>query len=257
MKELPQNNLPDWLTETVKQFIESAEVSGDMALPFFYPLIQQLESFQIGFRQHGLSGESLISSSEGDWQPSWYAIARNQFDDPFFIDIDKGSQGFPVYYAAHGPGRWDALQVAPSIGHFRQLLAALILLADDDTAAAQYIKAETDASNKLWIEVLEGRLSRQQELAEKAQLTQLETPINAPINADDWLQGALILTDAGPQKLKVVQCIQQILDLSPHQALALISKGDIPLGEGYFIHLRRHQHKLVALGATLVFRQHS
>ncbi|MDG9927312.1 MULTISPECIES: hypothetical protein [unclassified Pseudomonas] len=59
----------------------------------------------------------------------------NDFGDPFFIDLDEEAQGFPVYYAPHGAGRWDAERVASSLRHFAEILAALRDIGADETAA--------------------------------------------------------------------------------------------------------------------------
>ena len=240
------NRVPQWLNNTVKQFIENAIVSGDAALPFHYPPIQQLDSFQIGFRQHGISGKSLVSTKSGDWQPSWYVVARNQFDDPFFIDANEMLQNFPVYYAPIGAGQWTALQVAPNIERLSQLLLALHNFADDELAA-QFIEVEMDSPNELWQEVIKSRRNRQNLADELAQS-------DTPYNADDWQTGVLILTDAGPQKIKVAQVVKQMLNLTPQQALTLLEKQEITLAEDYFINCRRTQNLLLDLGASVIFR---
>jgi hypothetical protein len=218
-----------------------------MALPFHYPGLQELEGWQNGFRVHGLTRESLVSTAPGAWQPGWYVVALNGFDDPFFIDIGEQAQGFPVYHAPHGAGRWDALPVAPGVQRFVQMLSALHSLADDDAGAMRYIEAEADLANALWLEVHETRRNRpalEQELARS----------DAPHDPEAWRHGALVLTAAGPQRLKVAQVLKQLLDVSPQEALVLAAKGDVALAEGYLAHLRATRSRLEDLGATVEFR---
>lgn len=235
-----------WLPDAVRQFIESAIVTGDMALPFHYPRLQELDAWQSGFRRHGITGENLVSSAPGAWQPDWLVIALNGFDDPFFIDLGEQAQGLPVYYAPHGAGRWDALQVAPNIRRFAQMLSALRDLPDDDTAALRYVEVEAGLTNALWSEVHESRRNRP---ALEQELTQRE----APCEPQDWRCGTLVLVDAGPQRLKVVQHLRKMLGLSAQEALALASRRDIVLAEGSFIQLRSTRDRLVSLGAAVEF----
>ena len=90
----------------IELFIASKVVVGNRAscLPEDYPQLNELQAYQEGYRW--LTGESLVSTKPGDWQPGWYVIARNYFDDPFFIDINEQTTGFPVHFALHGTGRW-------------------------------------------------------------------------------------------------------------------------------------------------------
>lgn len=234
------------LPETVRQFIEAAVVAGDMSLPFHYPALDDLEGWQSGFRRHGITGESLVSRDPGAWQPGWYVIALNGFDDPFFIDIE-GPRDFPVYYAPHGAGRWDATQAAPSIGHFSHMLSVLRDFANDDAGALRHLEAEVDPTNLLWREIYESRRSRpalEQELA---------CDETAP-DPEELRQGILVLTAVGPRKLEVVQFLRRMLGLSPQAALALVAEGHIPVGEGCLLQLRAARDHLVSLGATVEFR---
>lgn len=232
---------------SVRQFVEAAVVTGDMALPFHYPRLQELDAWQIGFRQHGLTGEDLTSSAPGAWRPGWRVIALNGFDDPFFIDLGEEAQGFPVYYAPHGAGRWDALQAAPDIHRFGEMLSALREVADDDSKVMQYIETETGATNELWREVHESRRDR---LGAEQEPPQNETPPDP----EAWRRGALILASAGPQRLKVAQVLKQMLNLSPQEALALAAKRDVTIAEGSFGSLRGAHSRLVDLGAAVEFR---
>lgn len=149
----------------IRQFVEAAIVCGDMALPFHYPRLEEWAGWQSCFRFHGITGESLVAAAPGEWQPGWYVIALNGFDDPFFVDLGEAEQGYPVYYAPIGAGRWDAQTVAPSLQRLSELLAALRELIDDDAAACRFIEAHTDTRTKLWREVLDDRQSGDEDTA--------------------------------------------------------------------------------------------
>lgn len=237
---------PAWLPEEARRFVEAAIVAGDMALPFHYPALHELEGWQSGFRWHGLTGENLVSTALGAWQPGWYVIALNGFDDPFFIDISEGALGFPVYHAPLGAGRWNATPVAAGIDRLGQMLSALRGLVDDDVAALRYLEAETDPANALWQEVLEAR---------RAAPEQEEPARHGPVpGPEDLRHGTLVLTAVGPRKLEVVQFLRQVLDLSPREALSLIAEREIKVADGCLIQLLGIQRHLTDLGASVEFR---
>jgi len=243
-----ERTLNETLPNEVKDFIAAEIVAGDMALPSHYPQPHELQAFQVGYRSHGLTGEDLVSTASGGWRPGWFVIARNYFDDPFFIDIAEEAAGFPVYYARHGAGRWDAVIAAPSLQLFGQILSALRELKSDDTRTQHFIEAETDATNALWREVLEGLKHRGEE----------QEPLEPVSDPKDFEFGDLILTEVGPQKLKVVQIVRRVLDVSLPQAMTVAAERDLvvcsgPRGGG---RLRRIQEQLTALGASTEFRPH-
>ncbi|MGR9246862.1 hypothetical protein [Rhizobium leguminosarum] len=247
MPSIEDRLLPEILPDEVKDFISSEIIVGDMALPSRYPKPIEMEAWQVGFRFHGLTGESLVSTTSGAWQPGWYVIAMNGFDDPFFIDINESPSGFPVYYAPHGAGRWDATVAARNIRRFSQLLSALHTLADDDAKVLTFIEAETDTSNALWREVHEARANRE---TLEHELAQTETEFDLK----DLEHGTLFITAVGPQKLKIAQVLRRALDLSLGEALASAAEPEIPIGSAPFVQLRRLQNELIALGALVEFR---
>ncbi|WNJ92385.1 hypothetical protein [Bosea sp. 685] len=274
MKPLPQSDLvetmapnesdplADGLQDVIRDFIEARIVVGNLALPTHYPELHEIGAWQVGFRSHGITGESLVSRASGDWQPGWYVIALNGFDDPFFIDIDERSAGFPVYYAAHGAGRWDAVTAAASLQRFGQLLSALNDVKDDDEQLLKLIETEADMTNALWSEVHQGVIEREaleREALEREALEREALEKEFPLDETtcdpaDFQQGALVITDVGSQKLKVVQVMRQALGLSLPEVLALAGERDIVVGTGLPIQLRRLRDKLVELGATVEFR---
>lgn len=239
--------LNEMLPDAVRDFIGNSIVVGDMALPASYPELHQLEAWQVGFRSHGLTGESLVSRASGAWQPGWYVIALNGFDDPFFIDLDEAASGFPVYQAPHGAGRWDAAMAAPNLQRFGWLLSALRGLKDDDVGTLRFIEAEADITSAPWREVCEGRRNREA-LAEEL------APMATDYDPEDFQHGTLIVTDVGPRKLQLVQILRQALDLSLQEALALAAGRDFAVGHGPLIQLRRLRDKLAASGASVEFR---
>ena len=235
------------LPTAVRQFIEEAIVPGSMPLPCHYPRPDDWDGWQIGFRCHGLTGEDLVGTSPGAWQPGWYVIALNGFDDPFFIDLDEEAQGFPVYYAPHGAGRWDAERVSPSLHRFTEILAALHDIGADEMAAQNYLEREVDLAGELWREVLEHYRSAALEEHE-------DVSLEAPPGDEIWQHGALIIIRIGLQKMKVVQFLRQALGLSPQEVLALAGRQNILVAQGYLVRLQRTQAHLQGLGATVEFR---
>ncbi|GKX57486.1 hypothetical protein SOASR030_35980 [Leminorella grimontii] len=236
------NNIsPD---NAIRSFLEAAIVPGDMVLPFKYPRPEQWEEWQSGFRYDGVSGASLVASTPGEWQPGWYVVALNYFDDPFFIDLNEVTQGYPVYYAPHGAGRWDAEHIASSLQEFSNLLAALRDCSEDDEAALSHIRSQPYLQTKFWNEVCENRLAREP----------AEDTASKPLNPLDWQRGSLVITAIGEQKLKVIQFLKKMLNLPLPQALALAAQPKITVAEGYRIQLRDTEEELQALGATVEFQ---
>jgi ribosomal protein L7/L12 len=243
--ERPLNEI---LPNEVKDFIAAEIVAGDMALPSHYPKPHELQALQIGYRSHGLTGEDLVSTAPGGWQPGWLVIAQNYFDDPFFIDITEEASGFPVYYARHGAGRWDPVIAAPSLQRFGQILLALCELKSDDALIQHFVETETDATNALWSQVLEGLKYREEE----------QEPLEPVYDPKEFEFGDLILTEVGSEKLKVVQIVRRALDVSLPEAMTAAAERDLvvcsgPRGGG---HLRRIQELLAASGASTEFRPH-
>jgi len=81
------------------------------------------ESSQVGYSVTS-SGESLTGDGDGDWHPHWIVIGYEELcGDPIFIDT--ACDGFPVYTALHGEGRWDAEQIAVSLESFGKSLSVI------------------------------------------------------------------------------------------------------------------------------------
>ncbi len=85
--------------------------------------LPELERLQIGY-SISLTGEDLTGDKNGDWLRKWVVIGYEELcGDPIFIDASE--EGFPVFTAAHGEGRWDAKQIAVSLEGFGRALSAI------------------------------------------------------------------------------------------------------------------------------------
>ncbi|WNW10023.1 SMI1/KNR4 family protein [Pseudomonas sp. DTU_2021_1001937_2_SI_NGA_ILE_001] len=235
------------LPEALQNFLDQATVVGEALLPVHYPAPDGFDALQIGYRTHGLTGQSLVGDADGDWQPSWFVIAMTGLDDPIFISTAKAHSGYPVYYAPHGAGRWDAMQIAPSLAAFGRLLATLAEVNDDDAAFARVVLDETDASNAFWREILDARRN-----AEAPQAPSVET---GNFDPTDHQQSDLLVIDLGPQKLKVIQLVSKSRGLPLKEALALAEALPLKAASGVKPGLRRLSEQLEQSGARVEFRR--
>ena len=113
------------IPDLIRNFIRKRIVSECILLPFFYP--DEFESFQDGYRFNRITDEDLTGSAPGQWRESWYVIARNALDDPFFVDFALGGAS-PVYFAYHGAGSWEPIKVADDVTKFEEILTVLAAL---------------------------------------------------------------------------------------------------------------------------------
>lgn len=234
--------------EDIQDFLANGIIVGDLLLPARYARFERLDDFQVGFRTHGHSGESLVSDTDGGWNSDWYVLAMTGLDDPIFIATREAESGYPVYTAAHGAGRWDATQIAPSLAAFSRLLAALTETTEDFARFKNLIIAETGPPNAFWREVLEER--------QRAAVSEQAPPAVGGYNPADFESGDLIVNNLGRHKLKVVQIISKCRGLSLKDTLALAEAPELLAGSGVRLHLRRLSEQLEALGATVEFRNH-
>ncbi|HEY1199615.1 MAG TPA: hypothetical protein VGE79_01475, partial [Niastella sp.] len=167
-------------------------------------------------------------------------------DDPFFVDLNEEEAGFPVYYAPLGAGVWKPLTAAEDITRFGALLTGLAALKNDGEASRQYIQEfVSNADNPFWKEVCEA-------LIEEPDESENETGI--PLDPALWTRGQLILTHAGPNKIKIATYLRKIWNISPQEALTRLVEPELPLADGYHVHLQKYMNDLQQLGATVVFR---
>jgi hypothetical protein len=88
---------------------------------------RDLPSGQVGYSVSP-SGEILSGDNDGDWRPTWLVIGYDEtLGDPIFID--RTEEGYPVYTAAIGKGRWDAQPIAVSLLAFAEALSAVAAVA--------------------------------------------------------------------------------------------------------------------------------
>ena len=230
--------------DEIRRFLEAGIVVDGSVLPVRYADPDCFDEFQVGFRVHGVSGQSLVSDSDGGWRSGWYVLALNELDDPFFVDLADRGNGYPVYFAEHGAGAWASEIVAPSLAVFAERLAALQAAAHNRALFADALRGLSSAE-PFWKE------------AHVAHLEASGEALGAPHQAydqADYEEGALIVTSVGPHKLKVAQVASKQLKISLKDALALASKPEFSIATGAPIQLRRLEDQLRALGSTLVFR---
>lgn len=226
----------------VQEFIQTATVCDNIHLPFHYPALHELEGYQSCFRYHGITGADLTGSKPGQWQPGWYVIALNGFDDPFFVDITEEEQGFPVYYAPLGAGKWAAIKIAETISSFSQILHSLQALQQNEEATIAWLRSNIDIATVFWKELYDDLIAAP------------EQPEHTPaVDAAAFTPGKLLVTHIGPEKIKVVNYLKELLKLTPREALELSRRSEIVAAEGYQMHLIKIMSNLQKLGATAVF----
>lgn len=226
------------IPELILQFIETQTVTSIMLLPFHYPKKDEWETYQSGFRYHGISGENLTSTKEGEWQPGWMVIALNGMDDPFFIDLNEEVSGFPVYYAPHGAGRWDAIALGFRIVAFGHFLEQMKKAGTDKAACLQLVEQD----NPFWSELRETIAEWNEEEAE-----------SPTIDPALLRYGKLVITDPGPNKVKVAKYLMKIWNTGAQEALASLAQQDVLVAEGFIMHLQKHTDNLQELGATVAW----
>ncbi|RMP26098.1 hypothetical protein ALQ08_101213 [Pseudomonas syringae pv. delphinii] len=232
--------------EDIRDFLTSSIVVGDLTLPTSYAKPECFNDFQAGFRTHANTDESLVSGADGDWKPEWYVIAMTGLDDPVFLAVNEAGSGYPVYTAVHGAGRWDAIQIAPSLGAFGRLLKALAEVNEDTFAFNRLIMAEVSFPNEYWREVIDTR--------QETELLEQSSSDISDYDPADFEKGDLIVSDPGPHKLKVVQIVSKCRGLPLKEALALAGAPELKAASGTRGQLYRLREQLEALDATVEFR---
>lgn len=232
--------------EGVHEFLTHGIVVGDPLLPMHYATFDRLDDFQAGFRPLGNTGENLVSEADGGWNPDWYVLAMTGLDDPVFIAATEAPSGYPVYTAAHGAGRWEAVQIAPSLIAFRRLLEALSAVSDDTVEFVRLITTESGLAHQYWRDVIDAR--------HEAGGGEQSPPEISVYDPADFESGNLIVIAPGLHKLKVVQLVSTARGLSLKEALALAEISGFKAGSGTRLQLRQLRQRLEALGATAEFR---
>lgn len=215
-----------------------------MCLPCHYPDIASFLDFQEGYRFCGNSATDLTGHQAGDWHPEAYVIAVNYFADPFVIYLTASAQGFPVYYAQHGAGRWDFEKIAENLDQFQQDLKYFQTLEQDKLKFAAYIQQHKDLKIELWNELYCSLQNTQISQLNENTVVEEYTPL---------IYGKLILTEIGQHKLKVVSFIKQHLKLTCAEALHCIQQLPLEIDTGSQQHCQCIQIQLENIGATTEF----
>jgi hypothetical protein len=88
---------------------------------------KELASGQIGY-SISPTGNPLFGNKNGDWRKPWLVIGYDETcGDPIFID--RSEEGYPVYTAMTGKGRWDPQRIAVSLEAFALALSAIAAVA--------------------------------------------------------------------------------------------------------------------------------
>lgn len=146
--------------------------------------------------------------------------------------------------------------VAPSLQHFSQILSALRALGENDAEFLRFIETETDMSVSLWREVHETYCHRDDEWQREnlqgiEELDAIMTDLRLRFrHLGPTEYGALVITNIGPQKLKVVSYLRRVLGLSMAEALALAAQREIVVGSGLLLQLHQLRDPLRALGGS-------
>ncbi|WP_024658758.1 hypothetical protein N027_02920 [Pseudomonas syringae USA007] len=233
-------------SEDIRDFLTSGTVVGDLTLPTHYAKPECVNDFQAGYRTDGNTGESLVSETDGAWKPEWYVVAMTGLDDPVFLAVNEAESGYPVYTAVHGAGRWNAIQIAPSLRAFDRLLKTLAEVDDDTAEFNRLIMAEVSFPNEYWREVIDTR--------QETELLEQSSSDISDYDPADFEKGDLIVIDPGQHKLKVVQIVSKCRGSPLKDALALAGAPELRAASGTRGQLHSLRAQLEAVGATVEFR---
>lgn len=110
--------LPEKVLAILKQFPFSWISIGFKQI-FLYSEQEGIEG-QKGYRS-GFSEDALFSSFDGDWNPNWYVIGKDELNSAFYIDI---SQEEPeIFIALSGFDEWQQINVAANSSNFVKILS--------------------------------------------------------------------------------------------------------------------------------------
>lgn len=230
------------IPEKIKEFIERRIEFEAFSLPQFYPESKSVETFQTGYKIHGLTGESLTGEKEGDFKESWYVICSNYSSDPFIVDFLEEDKGFPVYFAFHGCGSWTPIKITETIESFSCYITEIKEIEKNKAEILNYLEHNFDLNNEFWKDVHDEFLNKE------------ESTNRSIIDDPEWIKGRIIITSTGKNKLKVINYLKVQLNLTLQQALVLSKQSEIEYKEGYLTHLKQFITHLESLGATAIFR---
>ncbi len=230
------------LPPAIAFFLKEKMTVAVACLPQKYPEAERFLFFQKGYRVHAISGDILTGDQPGDFQPDWFVICTNEFDDPFFVDFTEEEKDFPVYFALHGAGKWEHLLIADTITKFTSLLISLQHLQHDKERSLSFAKENTDLSNSFWKEVYTSIAERE-----------TNDLITLPGNESAWIKGKVVITNLGNNRMRVINHLKEKLKLTPQQALHLSKGEEIEYSTGYLVHIKREMELLKKMGAGCIF----
>lgn len=118
-----------------------------------------LEEAQKGFSKDA-EGHALSGSNAGDWQSSWFVIARDtELGDPYFVDIND--HALCVYTAFLGDAGWEVESVTTSLSGFVDCMN--ILSSNGAQKEAQFVPDENTITDELTLKDLSDQLSEHAE----------------------------------------------------------------------------------------------
>ncbi|MCD8416103.1 SMI1/KNR4 family protein [Tenacibaculum dicentrarchi] len=141
------------IPKEIEEFILKKVELENFCLPHFYPTLNSLEDFQIGYKSNGNTGEKITGEKKGDFIKNWFVICSGYANDPFFIDIKEENENFPIYFAWHGTGSWKPIKVSENISEFSKQLDFLKNLELSEKDNQSELKTNFDLNNEFWNEV--------------------------------------------------------------------------------------------------------
>jgi hypothetical protein len=104
------------------------------------------------------------------------------------------------------------------------------------------VDLSTDVRNPFWLEL---RTFIQEWDDEEEESTIIDPPL--------LRYGKLVITDAGPNKVKVAKYLMKIWKIGPQEALTRLTEQDALVANGFVLHLQKYIDDLQLLGATVVW----
>lgn len=227
-------------SEIIEFLKEPTRIEG-LALPENYASPEHIYYFQDGYHYNSVENKILTSDLPGEMQPGWIILASNYFSDPFFIDLNEVEAHFPVYFAYHGQGNWEAIKVAESLHSFQKVLQKIQHQRWDKAELIEYFDENIDLENPLWKEVYTNIVEEEEGQPEPIKTYELGPEVN------------LYITDIGPNKMKVIALLKRKFNISGSEALELSKESRILFRTGYTQWLEYDRKQLEDLGAKVEF----
>ncbi|AZB32894.1 SMI1/KNR4 family protein [Chryseobacterium bernardetii] len=223
------------------EFLKASISIPGLGLPENYASPEYIYYFQDGYHYNSVENKILTSDAPGEMKPGWIVLASNYFTDPFFIDLNEDENGFPVYFAYHGQGKWTPLKIAESLSIFQKILQDIQDIRWNKAELIEYFDKNIDLETSLWKEVYANIAEEEEGEPE---------PVN---NYELGPEVSLYITDIGPNKMKVIALLKKKFSLSGTEALEISKKPKILFRTGYSMWLEYDRKQLEELGAKVEF----